>query len=281
MLDGYVRDIPGGAVHRWSTELSADGAWLELAWDQPQKIGQVQITFDTGFQRELTLTSQNAINAKIIRAPQPETVRDYDLEYRKSASGPWQKLATVTGNHQRWCDTASTRSKHRRFGSTSRPPMATSWPACSRCAATAEDIRQHLHRSPLCLAPDARELDSPKKVHVTNRYTPRFAERRECRDCRWPRTLKRSRWNMLAIFKSARRACLVAVAAGALIPNSAYAGIFRDAGRVFGARVDQAVSRVRGRFGSPSVVLNTVRATRQQQPLRMPRSKARFNKRTF
>jgi hypothetical protein len=101
VLDGFVRDIPGESVHRWSTELETDGAWLDLAWDKPQLIGQVQLTFDSGFQRELTLSSQDGINGKIVRAPQPETVRDYELVYRATADGEWQSLAKVTGNHRR------------------------------------------------------------------------------------------------------------------------------------------------------------------------------------
>jgi hypothetical protein len=101
VIDGQVRDIPGGATHRWSSELSADGAWLELAWDEPQKLDLVQLTFDSGFVRELTLTSQDGINKGIIRAAQPETVRDYTLAYRAGKTGRWQPLAEVRGNHQR------------------------------------------------------------------------------------------------------------------------------------------------------------------------------------
>jgi hypothetical protein len=101
VIDGQVRDIPGGATHRWSTELTGDGAWLELAWDEPQKLDLVQLTFDSGFVRELTLTSQDGINKGIIRAAQPETVRDYTLAYRAGKTGKWLPLAEVRGNHQR------------------------------------------------------------------------------------------------------------------------------------------------------------------------------------
>jgi hypothetical protein len=101
VLDGFVRDEPGGAVHRWSAEMGPDGAWIELAWDKPQTLRHIQITFDSGFPRELTLTSSDGINAGIIRAPQPETVRDYRLEYRGAAGGPWTTLAEVTQNHRR------------------------------------------------------------------------------------------------------------------------------------------------------------------------------------
>ena len=42
--------------HRWIAPMSGEGAWIELAWDEPQTIRHVQLTFDTGFHRELTLT---------------------------------------------------------------------------------------------------------------------------------------------------------------------------------------------------------------------------------
>ncbi len=102
ILDGYVRDASRRRRrNRWSAPLESDGAWIELAWDQPQSVRHVQITFDTGFQRELTLTASDAINKGIIRAPQPETVRDYRLLAQVEGQDGWKELAAVTGNHQR------------------------------------------------------------------------------------------------------------------------------------------------------------------------------------
>ena len=100
IINGYVRDVPGEYVNRWSCELGADGAWLELKWPAPQTISHVQLTFDTGFQRELTLTSSDWANKTIVRAPQPETVRDYEL-IAIDAAGKETSLAKVAGNHQR------------------------------------------------------------------------------------------------------------------------------------------------------------------------------------
>jgi hypothetical protein len=94
IVDGFVRDIPGKEVHQWASAV-AGGAWVELAWDQPQRIREVQITFDSGFQRELTLSGSDAATRGTIRAAQPETVRDYTV----SADG--NEIARVSGNHQR------------------------------------------------------------------------------------------------------------------------------------------------------------------------------------
>ena len=60
----------------------------------------MQITFDSGFHRELTLTASDTHNRQIIRAPQPETVRDYAIRVR-GEDGREVEVARVTGNHQR------------------------------------------------------------------------------------------------------------------------------------------------------------------------------------
>jgi hypothetical protein len=101
VINGLPRDIPGRSINRWTAEMTAEGPWLELSWKKPQKLREVQLTLDSGFQRELTLTASDAINRGIIRAAQPETVRDYTLYYRKPAGGPLVELVKVDGNHQR------------------------------------------------------------------------------------------------------------------------------------------------------------------------------------
>lgn len=101
VINGVTRDIPGQSINRWTTPMTPEGPWIELSWPRPQTIREIQLTFDSGFQRELTLTAQDAINRGIIRAPQPETVRDYTISYRQGDGGPLVELAKVAGNHQR------------------------------------------------------------------------------------------------------------------------------------------------------------------------------------
>jgi len=81
--------------------LGETGAWLELAWDKPQSLRQVQLTFDSGFIRELTLSSSAAANVNIIRAPQPETVKNTRFNIKLKTGKEWQELAKLDGNHQR------------------------------------------------------------------------------------------------------------------------------------------------------------------------------------
>ncbi|WP_165230287.1 FAD-dependent oxidoreductase [Aquisphaera insulae] len=101
ILDGITRDIPGGDLHHWSAPLGPGGAWIQLDWDQPRRIRTIQLTFDSGFQRELTLTASDAINQGIVRAPQPETVKDYELLARTGPSGDWRCVAKGSNNHRR------------------------------------------------------------------------------------------------------------------------------------------------------------------------------------
>ena len=102
VLDGFVRNIPDqrgdpAEVHQWAAPLPA---WIELRWQTPQRLGKVQITFDTGFKRQLTLSAQETQNINLLRAPQPETVRDYRV-VALLPNGSERTLATVNANFQR------------------------------------------------------------------------------------------------------------------------------------------------------------------------------------
>jgi hypothetical protein len=101
----YTVAPPGRArpgLHRW---LSAPGgglpAWLELRWTAPVAVREVQLVFDTGLHRFLTLSQADGYTRRMHwGAPQPETVRDYRVELEQP-SGGWRTLATERGNYQR------------------------------------------------------------------------------------------------------------------------------------------------------------------------------------
>jgi hypothetical protein len=104
VINGLVRDLPGKWDNRWGAKLGPDGVWLQLDWKQPQTLRQVQLTFDTGFHRELTHSQQNDKykgDRAIIWGPQPETVRDYELLYLAPGQDTWTSLGKFTGNYQR------------------------------------------------------------------------------------------------------------------------------------------------------------------------------------
>ncbi len=101
VVNGFVRDMSGQWENRWGARLMSQGVFLDLDWTQPQKIARGQSIFDTGFHRQLTLSAQDSQTAKMIRAPQPETVKDYELLYRPASDKPFVSLVNVAGNHQR------------------------------------------------------------------------------------------------------------------------------------------------------------------------------------
>ena len=106
ILDGFTRDIPDRKgnpveIHHWSAPmLEGKSAWIELAWKQPRQLKRLQITFDSGFKRQLTLTSSDSHNNTVLRAAQTETVKDYVVT-AKTANGETVTLATVKNNFQR------------------------------------------------------------------------------------------------------------------------------------------------------------------------------------
>lgn len=91
------RRQPG--LHRWMSEPGLP-AWLEVCWPEPVELGEVQLVFDTGLHRLLTLSMADGYTRKMLWGQaQPETVRDYTLS-AATADG-WLELVRVEGNHQR------------------------------------------------------------------------------------------------------------------------------------------------------------------------------------
>ncbi len=108
VLDGYTRSVHGDrgvkpgrippGLHRWmSAPDEGFPASITLTWDAPVEVAYIQITFDTGMHRWLTLTQNDHVHRRNIWAPQPETVRDYEL-IGVLPDGKTCTLASVEGN---------------------------------------------------------------------------------------------------------------------------------------------------------------------------------------
>jgi hypothetical protein len=93
------RSNPG--THRWMSDANGGlPAWLEPRWTEPIYAAEVQIIFDSGLHRPLTLSHSDAYSARMEWGqPQPETVSDYVIE--GCVEGEWRPLVKVVGNYQR------------------------------------------------------------------------------------------------------------------------------------------------------------------------------------
>lgn len=95
---GIPLDRTSEGTHRWmSTSLPAS---IELRWPSPVSLSEVDLVFDTGMHRPLTLSHSDAYVAKMTWGQaQPECIRDYVLA--GEIEGEWAKLYEVEGNYQR------------------------------------------------------------------------------------------------------------------------------------------------------------------------------------
>ncbi|APZ96015.1 FAD-dependent oxidoreductase [Fuerstiella marisgermanici] len=97
---GVAADRTVASSHRWMSVCDEFPAWIQFDWQTPQRIHSIQLIFDTGLHRHLTLTHHDGYNSKMQwGTPQSETVRDYSIQCTND--GNWQDLITVTDNYQR------------------------------------------------------------------------------------------------------------------------------------------------------------------------------------
>ncbi len=93
------RQQPG--THRWMSD-PAKGlpAWLELRWDKAVSVGELELVFDTGLHRHLTLTQSDEYAGKMKWGTgQPETVKDFLVE--ADTGKGFQAVARVENHWQR------------------------------------------------------------------------------------------------------------------------------------------------------------------------------------
>jgi hypothetical protein len=98
---GAPADRANPGLHRWMSD-PAKGlpASLELSWSKPVSIGHVQLLFDTGMHRHMTLTASDGYAKRMVWGrPQTETVKDYTLQAHTSTG--WITIAQVKDNFHR------------------------------------------------------------------------------------------------------------------------------------------------------------------------------------
>ena len=84
LTDGLARDLrpvwgpwSSDTTHAWESA-SAAGE-IHLSWQEPVRLREIRITFDTGLHRGLILSGSDSASAKTLREPQPECVSHYRI----------------------------------------------------------------------------------------------------------------------------------------------------------------------------------------------------------
>lgn len=98
VLSGVVIDKPKENKNRWVAD-AAEKQWIELRWNSPVKISNVQFTFYGGC-TELSMTHSAYLLKHMHRGAQKELVRDFDL-IATLENGEQRKLCSVRNNSQR------------------------------------------------------------------------------------------------------------------------------------------------------------------------------------
>lgn len=77
VLSGVFIDKPGSNENKWQAPI-ADKPWIKIEWKDARKISNVILNLDTG-SRFLTISLETKFAQTIMRAPQPETLCDYNI----------------------------------------------------------------------------------------------------------------------------------------------------------------------------------------------------------
>jgi hypothetical protein len=100
VLSGVTFNTKDDTSHRWVAPLGDKGAWLELAWDTPVELREVQLVHDSGLHRGLTITASVRYQKAGVAGPQPEVNRDYRI-VGLLPDGSERTLVEVSLNYQR------------------------------------------------------------------------------------------------------------------------------------------------------------------------------------
>lgn len=99
VISGIQFDNLGENKNRWLAEVSSK-PWIKLEFDEIKEVSSVRFNFDSGTRRIDQTSSLYDIKKFMIRGPQPELVKDFDLT-AITPDGNQVKLAQVRGNYLR------------------------------------------------------------------------------------------------------------------------------------------------------------------------------------
>ncbi|MCF7689433.1 MAG: FAD-dependent oxidoreductase, partial [Cephaloticoccus sp.] len=98
-LRGVPVDRVVSGTHRWISDPAAPlPAWIELRWDAPITLRRIEMVFDSGLHRHLTLTQSDSYHqAMCWGTGQPEIVKHYEVQLE--VDGVW---TTVVREENQW-----------------------------------------------------------------------------------------------------------------------------------------------------------------------------------
>jgi len=98
---GVLPDRESKGFHRWVSDPQQGlPAWIEMRWSRDICWREIDLVFDTGLHRHLTLSQSDAYYRKMYWGTgQPECVRAYRIEIE--VEGRWRELISETNNWQR------------------------------------------------------------------------------------------------------------------------------------------------------------------------------------
>ena len=112
VISGVTRSVHGArgaprerciaGTHRWMSDSTAGlPAWIQLEWSDLITVRGIQLIFDTGLHRHLTLSHHDGYTNRMLWGqPQPETVRDYSVSTCRD-DDRWETFVEIHDNYQR------------------------------------------------------------------------------------------------------------------------------------------------------------------------------------
>jgi hypothetical protein len=99
--NGVAAERTSPSTYRWMSHPKAGfPAWLQLEWREAITPKRIQLVFDTGLHRVMTLSHADSYTAKMRWGETPpECVTDFRIEVGRN--GEWCEVDQVTGNYQR------------------------------------------------------------------------------------------------------------------------------------------------------------------------------------
>ncbi len=96
--NGKIYDALKSDANKWIAPLSKKPE-LTLAWATPRKFSRIIFNFDAG-RRHLCITKEASRRCKVLEAPQPEVLKDYDVVATLS-NGSKRVIVSHRGNYQK------------------------------------------------------------------------------------------------------------------------------------------------------------------------------------